>query len=162
MQKIKFNLLFCMMVMLQACASLTSGHFDTTYPTAIDGGWLETKCTCAGKDDLSADLQSAHVLFINGNKLFQGQIGRWKKPEWIRYCSLHEEASINPISDNIFNVTTTSERTFSSGDTKCDTSMNSSKRTWKILTINKSELKYESTSGCSSGPLTCSFKRLDQ
>ena len=162
MKNIKLITLICILPFIQACVSIKSGHYDIISPTAIDGGWIETKCTCAGKNTSNSDLQYSHVLFINGNKLFQIQISRWKNPEWSRYCSVHEEALINSTSDNIFDVTAVATRTFSAGDAKCDTSMNRSSRTWKIVTINKSELKYESSSGCPSEPLTCSFKRLEQ
>ncbi len=162
MKNIKFILLIFSLIFIQACVSIRSGHYDTLSPLAIDGGWVETKCTCAGKDTSNSNLQYSHVMFINGNKLFQVQIARWKNPEWNHYCSIHEEASINATSDNVFDVTAAEGRTFSAGNTKCDTSMNISSRTWTIVTINKSELKFESTSGCSKGPLTCSFSRLDR
>lgn len=162
MKKIKFTLLICILPFVQSCISIRSGHYDTVAPTILDGGWIMTKCTCADKDVINSDLQYGSVLVINGNKIFQNQIARWKKPEWIRYCSSHEEASINPISDNTFYVNTIEERTFSAGDAKCDISMNVPKRIWKVLLVNKSELKFESNSGCGNGPQTCVFKRLDQ
>ena len=162
MKMFKFFLLLGFVIFIQACSSFSSKRQDTGNPSILDGAWIKTKCTCTNKDALPSDTQEAHTLFINGNLVFQDQLVRWKKPEWNRYCSIHEEATITSSAHDIFEVTTVSERTISPRETQCNVYSGKSKRTWKILVISKSELKYESTNGCDTGPMICAFKRLDQ
>ncbi|WP_413942742.1 hypothetical protein [Bdellovibrio sp. HCB-162] len=156
---IPFSFLFYL-VFLQACSSFEKRE-DTIAPSALDGAWLKVSCTCVGKDTILPEVQEAHTMIINGNFLLQSQTARWRKPEWMGYCSLIEEAKINRASNDIYDVVTVSKRTLSPSGVSCDVLPGKSKRTWKVLTVNKSELKYESTSGCEAGPFICSFKRLE-
>lgn len=150
------------MFVFQGCISIQPRHQDTIEPSVLDGGWVKTKCTCDGKDDVSSDLQLAHTLFINGNFMVQNQTIRWKKTEWNGYCSVQESATIDRAADNVFEVTTVAFQSYYPRSATCKIPLAKAKRTWKILEVNKSELKYESTNRCEKGPLSCTFRRLDQ
>ena len=161
----KFLLFLCLLSFAQACTTTSSNkHVSTGAPGILDGAWTGSKCSCSDKDTIVPDAQSAHILVINGLLLQQIQIARWKNPEWNGYCSIFETSTIkSTASDNVFEVITVGESTFSPDETKCDTlSDGNSIRTWKILSINKAEFKYESTRGCENGPMICTFRRLDQ
>lgn len=162
MKLLKFIPLVFFLLIVQACSSIGPKRQDTLAPSILDGAWIESKCTCGGKDANPPDIQQSHTLFINGNLVFQDQVIRWRKAEWNHYCSVHEEATINQATQDSYNVSTVSDRVFAPGETRCNILPAKSNRTWKIMAVNKSELKYESTTGCESGPLTCSYKRLDQ
>ncbi len=162
MKKFKFIPLLYFLIAFQGCTSVETKHQNTVAPSVLDGAWTRATCTCAGKEINSSDQQVAHTLFINGNLLFQDQISRLKSAELNRDCSIHQEATITRITDDSYNVTTVSERTFSPGTSNCKIYPGKLNRTWKIIVANKSDLKYESTGGCETGPYICSFKRLDQ
>jgi len=141
--------------------SQPSGHLKTSEASVLDGAWIRVKCTCAGKDTADPDQQLAHVIFINGNLMFQNQTGRWRNPKWNGYCLSHEEAILNQIADKDFEINSISHRTFSPNNESCEEAPDKT-RIWKNLTVVNSELKFESTGGCTSGPVSCVFKRLEQ
>ncbi|MBY0554745.1 hypothetical protein K2P97_09460 [bacterium] len=150
-------------ILFQACATVKQGYQDTIAPSALDGAWLNLNCKCAGEDVIpSADFQVGMTLFINGNLILQTQMSRWKKTEWSRYCTSHQEATISRVSENIFEINTISDRIFSPANTGCKTvGPVASKRIWKILSLDKAELKFSSPNGCEAEPMVCTYKRFE-
>lgn len=139
---------------------LPSGHLKTSDASFLDGAWINVNCTCAGKH-ADPNLQFAHLLHINGNYMFQTLNARFRDPKWKNYCLSHEDAVFNQIADKDFEIVSLSHRTFSPDDRPC-ASAPDQKRIWKNMTVVDSELKFETTGGCESGPMSCTFKRLDQ
>jgi hypothetical protein len=148
-------------ILAQGCSSVEPKYQMTADPSILDGAWLVDSCTCDGKVTASPEVQQAGVLFVNGDLLFQDQMVRWKKPEWNRYCFVHQVSKITKVDENTFNVSRESKKVYSPRETPCDLQPENPVRTWKIISVNQTELKYESTTGCENGPIICSYKRLD-
>jgi len=151
------------LLLVQACATNSSLIQRTGAASRIDGLWINEKCFCDGKDDHDPKLLKARTILINGNTLFQQLTGRWKQDGYVNYCTVHEEAKITRIDDSTIKVDTISHRILTPETQVCvDDSPNLSSRTWKILNVGQTELKFESSSGCEVGPLTCTYLRLDK
>jgi hypothetical protein len=162
MQLLRHFFLVSLFIFLQSCSSIPSMNVDTVAPSPWDGGWLKNECTCSGKSSVDPGIQEANVLIINGNRILQSQMARWKKTEWNHYCTTYAESLISNVNKDSFDVTTYAESNFIPAPVNCNIPVRKAKRTWKIHKINTSELKYESTAGCDSGPLVCSYRRIEK
>lgn len=129
-------------------------HQITMKPNMLNGAWLRKKCTCAGKDVAQQGLQTADILVVNGNVMFRNKILN-------RYCSYYEEAMVNSIGNDVFEITTISERSFSPSENSCYILDGTPKRTWKVLSFKPTEIVFESTIGCANESMLCTYKPLD-
>lgn len=154
--------LFAVLLFIQACTSNTIKFQNTGIASDIDGAWVRDSCTCRSGEDIMANVQATGILFINGDSLIQHLTGRWKNTTSTNYCSLLEEAKVNRTGPITLNIETVSEKVFAPNNQDCILSeLNLKSRTWNILSIGKTDLKFESSSGCKDGPLICIYRHLD-
>lgn len=161
-KEIRYCVVICFLILVQACASVKINHQDTLKPNILDGAWIMHKCTCDNKDTAHPDVKSASTLIVNGNVMFKNKVARWRLFQLNKYCFYQEEASLSNITNDSFEVTTVSERTFSPTQEICSYDKSLTKRTWKILSYRPEEIIYESSGGCDVGPMICTYRRLDK